>query len=101
MRAVKEVQDRLGAAASGGGPPDEPTAQRILGYPARVQQFLHDVRMELRNVTWPSRNDVRATTVVVLIATFFFGFYLGTVLDVPLSHLMTWLLENAPGWLGR
>ena len=99
MRAVKEVQDRLGAAASGGGPPDEPTAQRIMGYPSRARQFLHDVRMELRNVTWPSRNDVRATTVVVLIATFFFGFYLGTVLDIPLSNLMTWLLEHAPEWL--
>ena len=99
MRAVKEVQDRLGAAAAGGGPPDEPTAQRIIGYPARVRQFLHDVRMELRNVTWPSKSDVQATTAVVLIATFFFGFYLGTVLDIPLSNLMTWLLEHAPEWL--
>ncbi len=98
MRAVKEVQDRLGASATG-GPPDEPTAQRIIGYPARVRQFLHDVRMELRNVTWPSKSDVQATTVVVLIATFFFGFYLGTVLDIPLSNLMTWLLEHAPEWL--
>jgi preprotein translocase subunit SecE len=70
-----------------------------MGYPARVRQFLHDVRMELRNVTWPSKADVRATTVVVLIATFFFGFYLGTVLDIPLSRLMTWLLEAAPGWI--
>jgi preprotein translocase subunit SecE len=94
MRAVKEV--------AAGFPEDDENrgkAQQVLGYPARVRQFLHDVRMELRNVTWPSKADVRATTMVVLIATFFFGFYLGTALDIPLSHLMTWLLENAPKWL--
>ncbi|MCK4759343.1 MAG: preprotein translocase subunit SecE, partial [Candidatus Aminicenantes bacterium] len=27
-------------------------------------------------VTWPSRNEVYSTTIVVIIATFFFGFYL-------------------------
>ncbi len=97
MRAVKEVQDRMGA--SGGGPPDQPTAQMVLSYPQRVRQFLHDVRMELRNVTWPSWKDVRATTGVVLVATVFFGFYLGFGLDVPLGHLMTWLLDWAKTWI--
>ncbi len=97
MRAVKEVQDKMGA--SGGGSPDQPAAQMVLSYPQRVQQFLHDVRMELRNVTWPSWKDVRATTMVVLVATMFFGFYLGFGLDVPLGHLMTWLLDWAKTWI--
>ena len=97
MRAVKEVQERMGA--NGGGPPDQPTSQKVLSYPQRVRQFLHEVRMELRNVTWPSGKDVRATTMVVLVATFFFGFYLGFGLDVPLGHLMTWLLDLAKTWI--
>ncbi len=97
MRAVKEVQDKMGA--SGGGPADQPTTQMVLSYPQRVRQFLHDVRMELRNVTWPSWKDVRATTMVVLVATMFFGFYLGFGLDVTLGHLMTWLLDWAKTWI--
>ena len=96
MRAVKEVTE----AAGGGGiqPPSGPVGP-VLGWPGRTRQFLHDVRMELRNVTWPSWKDVRATTGVVLVATFFFGFYLGFGLDVPLGHLMTWLLDWAKTWI--
>jgi len=37
--------------------------------------------------------------VVVLIATFFFGFYLGTALDVPLAHVMNWLMETGREWI--
>jgi preprotein translocase subunit SecE len=93
MRAVKEV--------SAAFPEDEPSrGQKVLGYPARVRQFLHDVRLEMRNVTWPTSKDVQATTLVVLVATFFFGFYLGMVLDVPLARLMTWLLRAGRGLLG-
>jgi hypothetical protein len=29
----------------------------------------------------------------VVITTFFFGFYLGTVLDIPFSQFMQWLLQ--------
>ncbi len=94
MRAVKEV--------AAGFPEDDPkrnAAAVALNYPQRVRQFLHDVRMELRNVTWSSWKDVRATTGVVLVATVFFGFYLGFGLDVPLGHLMTWLLDWAKTWI--
>jgi preprotein translocase subunit SecE len=42
----------------------------------RFPQFLKDVRSELKKVTWPSRTEVTSTTVVVIAATLFFGFYL-------------------------
>jgi preprotein translocase subunit SecE len=42
----------------------------------RLVQFLKDVKAELKKVTWPSRNEVVNTTVVVIAATVFFGFYL-------------------------
>lgn len=73
---------------------------RAASYPARIQGFLHEVRMELHNVTWPTWADVRATTVVVLIAVFFFGFYLGVVLDVPFANFMSWLLKIGKGLVG-
>ena len=42
----------------------------------RFLNFLRDVRSELKKVTWPSKNEVVSTTIVVIAATVFFGFYL-------------------------
>jgi preprotein translocase subunit SecE len=42
----------------------------------RFIPFLKEVRAELKKVTWPARNEVYSTTLVVIIATIFFGFYL-------------------------
>ena len=42
----------------------------------RLANFLKDVRAELKKVTWPSKNEVTSTTIVVIAATVFFGFYL-------------------------
>jgi preprotein translocase subunit SecE len=38
--------------------------------------FLTEVRNEMRRVTWPSRREVYATTVVVILVSAFFGVYL-------------------------
>ena len=92
MRAVKEVRDKTGGQTLATIVPQGPV-QKVTSAPARFRQFLHDVRMEMRNVTWPNWNDVKSTTTVVVIATFFFGFYLGVALDVPLSGFTRWLLN--------
>ena len=42
----------------------------------RLGNFLKDVKAEAKKVTWPSRQEVYSTTVVVIIAMAFFGFYL-------------------------
>ena len=42
----------------------------------RVRLFLSEVRNELKRVTWPSRKEVYATTVVVIVTSIFFGIYL-------------------------
>jgi len=47
-----------------------------LRWDKRLRNFLKDVRAELKKVTWPSRNEVYSTTIVVIAATIFFGFYL-------------------------
>jgi preprotein translocase SecE subunit len=98
MRTVKEVQEKLGSYAGAAGAVEEPK-NKILGYPARVRRFLHEVRLEMHNVTWPNRPDVQATTVVVIVASVFFSLYLGLALDVPLSRLVPWLMTTAKGWI--
>lgn len=42
----------------------------------RLGKFYHDVKTELVKTTWPARSQVWSTTVVVIIAVVFFGFYL-------------------------
>ncbi len=43
------------------------------------REFLHEVRVELKQVTWPGKDDVISTTGVVIATVFFFGVFLATV----------------------
>jgi len=42
----------------------------------RLKTFLNEVTVETKKVTWPSRDEVIATTVVVIAASFVFGIFL-------------------------
>jgi preprotein translocase subunit SecE len=54
-------------------------AESIKTWTQNAKQFYLDVRSEMKKVSWPSRQEVVGTTVVVIVAVFFFGFYLGLV----------------------
>ena len=43
---------------------------------SNTRSFFTEVRNEMRRVTWPSRREVYATTVVVILVSAFFGVYL-------------------------
>ncbi len=53
--------------------------QRVTGSVQGAREFFHDVRVELKKVTWPSREDVTSTTGVVIATVAFFGVYLAIV----------------------
>ena len=53
--------------------------QRVTGTVQDTRQFLHDVRVEMKKVTWPTRDDVFSTTGVVIATVFFFGVFLAAV----------------------
>ncbi len=42
---------------------------------AAVREFYVETRLEMRRVTWPTRKQVQATTIVVIVTVFFFGAY--------------------------
>jgi len=42
----------------------------------RLKVFLHEVVVETKKVTWPTKQEVINTTTVVIIASFIFGIYL-------------------------
>jgi preprotein translocase subunit SecE len=75
---VKVMLDNLGES------PDQ-----IVGWFGRARRFLADVRSELGRVTWPTRREVWATTVVVILTSMVFGLYLWGI-DLGLS----WLIDK-------
>jgi preprotein translocase subunit SecE len=58
--------------------------QQLKTQPARLAEFLKDVRSEMRKVISPSRAEVQSTTMVVLVTVFIFAAYF-------------WLVDNIIG----
>ena len=54
-------------------------AQKVTGSIEGTREFLHDVRVEMKQVTWPNREDVISTTTVVIATVAFFGVFLAIV----------------------
>ncbi len=57
---------------------------------AGARRFLAEVRNEMARVTWPTRREVYATTLVVIITSIFFGLYLWGI-DLILDRFMRWV----------
>jgi preprotein translocase subunit SecE len=68
-------------------------ARGIKGWWDNSRLFLTEVRNEMRRVTWPSRKEVYATTIVVIITTSFFGLYL-FALDIVLNWAVNWIFRT-------
>ena len=65
----------------------------VTGWWGRSRRFLAEVRNEMARVTWPSRREVYATTLVVILTSFFFGVYLYGV-DLLLSKMIGWIFQT-------
>jgi preprotein translocase subunit SecE len=72
---------------------DKDSAPQGGGWFGRARRFLVDVRAELGRVTWPTRREVWATTVVVILISALFGIYLYAV-DLVLSSIVAWVFER-------
>ncbi len=83
--------------AQGGGPSLQMPGpvNKLLDYPRRARQFLHEVRVEMKQVTWPTQKDVYATTLVVIATTIFFALFLWLV-DVGVSQAVGRVLKFNP-----
>ncbi len=66
------------------------------GWWGNARGFLTEVRNEMRRVTWPSRKEVYATTVVVILTSAFFGIYLWAI-DLALDRLVNWVFRQFGG----
>jgi preprotein translocase subunit SecE len=84
MSTVEQVKSAPVRAGDGGG---------ITGWWNNSRTFLTEVRNEMRRVTWPSRREVYATTVVVIMTSAFFGLYLWG-LDLAIERGVRWIFAT-------
>jgi len=63
-----------------------------MGFFKRAQEFMHEVLAEFRKVTWPSRQDLINSTVVVIAVTVVIAFFLGGV-DIALARIVERILR--------
>jgi preprotein translocase subunit SecE len=55
------------------------TMQKAAGWPAAVKNYVEELQLEMKRVTWPPWKQVRATTAVVIAAVFAFAAYFAVV----------------------
>jgi preprotein translocase subunit SecE len=85
MSTIEQVKPSPARTGSEGG--------GITSWWPNTRTFLTEVRNEMRRVTWPSRKEVYATTVVVILTSAFFGIYLWS-LDLALNWGVNWVFRR-------
>jgi preprotein translocase subunit SecE len=73
--------------------PEDGFTGQVKSWPVRVKTFYNDVRTEMKKVTTPSRKEVQATTMVVIVTVFIFGAYFWLV-DTAIGHSLDILLRK-------
>ena len=61
--------------------------QRATSWPRQAKDYFEELQAEMRRVTWPTWKQVRATTVVVVVAVFAFAAYFFVVDDIVNSAI--------------
>jgi len=62
----------------------------------QLREYFDAVRVEMKRVTWPGKQEVYGTTVMVIITTFGFAFYFW-ICDQVFSQLITRILKGLSG----
>jgi len=68
------------------------------GWPQQTKSYIEEVKAEMRRVSWPSWNQVRATTGVVIAATFLFAVYffvVDTVVNSAVTHIINYFTRRS------
>ena len=63
-----------------------------MGFIGRIREFVREVTVEFRKVTWPSRQELINSTTVVVVVTVVLAFFLGGV-DIGLARIVERILR--------
>jgi preprotein translocase subunit SecE len=87
---------REGTAAMADDKNRHAVVSKPLGWVGAVRQFWHDVALEMKHVSWPTRAEVINTTIITIVVVFFFAAFLW-IADIGLSYLIhgiEWLAKH-------
>lgn len=59
----------------------------------KIGKFMGQVKTEMSKVSWPTKDELVASTVIVLIATFMLALFIGTC-DIILSKVIQFLVSG-------
>ena len=79
------------AVVTGPNPNDAPKG--VMGWFQGVKEYIDDLKAEMRRVTWPSREQVKATTAVVIATVFLFAAYFAVV-DLLLGRAVNQIFQT-------
>ncbi len=68
----------------------------VLAFAGRSAAYMREVRGEVRKVSWPSWEDLRKSTTVIIIFVVIIGLVIG-IMDLVLSKLLIDVLGRAFG----
>ncbi len=63
-----------------------------MGFLTRAREFVREVLIEFKKVTWPSRQELLNSTAVVIVVTVVLAFFLGGV-DIGLARIVERILR--------
>ncbi len=95
-RQQKRQLQRMGAVNEAGAPVrTQPTPKTARPKEERTspRQFLHEVRAELRKVAWPTKEEVRNYSIIVLVTVVLFTTFVA-VLDYLFGTGSLWLFQR-------
>jgi len=68
----------------------------IKNWPAATKEYVNELKLEMRRVSWPNRKQVESTTAVVIFSVFAFAGYFALVdgaLRWGIQHLLSFFTK--------
>ena len=62
--------------------------EAVKAWPKATKDYIDELKLEMRRVTWPSRKQVEATTTVVIVCVFAFAAYF-KIVDTIIQDTVT------------
>ena len=59
----------------------------------KIKHFFSETRVEMRKVTWPTRDELKESTKIVIVATFVVTVFIGIV-----DQILTLIVRRLLGW---
>jgi preprotein translocase subunit SecE len=59
----------------------------------KIKHFFSETRVEMRKVTWPTRDELKESTKIVIVSTFVVTIFIGLI-----DQILTLIVRRLLGW---